>query len=252
MESELLVIEETSNTLDEAKKLASSKVPEDFEIMKQDILAEGRPERIIQIAHTQEEAQEKALAILPADARDAQITLSPEQVVNEQVEAHSETDAKYFSKQLRLPGAELLQMTLWKPGRKKFLMIEAVPGMYKLEIRLPVKCEVAYTPKARVRITARLKPRFRILEILNSSGTKDEKNHLIRELLKDRKIVDKIGKLAQYRRGGVSYLMWCKCGYPLVPSLLDLQKVQYLENDMSSFRYDCPQCHAFALEENYD
>lgn len=252
MESEILVIEESSNTLEDANKLVSSKVPVDFEIIKREILSEGKPERIIQTASTQAAAQEKALALLPADAMDVQSALTPEQVVNEQLEAFSQVDAKYFSKQLRLPGAELLQMTLQKPGRKQFLMIKALPGLYNLEIKLPAKCEVTFTPKARVRIRARLTTRSRIMEILNSPGSQDEKKSRIQGLLEDRKIVDKIGQLTNYRRGGTSFLWWCDCGYPKVPSLLDFQSHKQLSNDIDSYRYNCPRCHAYAMEENLD
>lgn len=252
MESEILIIEEASNTLEDANNLVSSKVPVDFEIIKREIISEGKPERIIQTASTQAAAQEKALALLPAEARDVQIALTPEKIVNEQLEALNEVGAKNYSRQLHLPGAELLQMTLLKPGRKQFLMVKALPGLYNLEVRLPAKCEVTFTPQARVRIRARLATRSRIMEILNSPGSQDEKKSQIRRLLEDRKIVDKIGQLTNYRRGGTSFLWWCDCGYPKVPSLLDFQSHKQQSNDIDSYRYNCPQCHAYAMEENLD
>ncbi len=252
MESEALVIEESADTLEEAKQLAGSKVPEDHEIVKHEILSEGKPEKISQSARTPEEAQEKALALLPPGARDVQSTLTPEQVINEQVQALDEASARMLPRQLLLSGAELLRVTLLKPPRKQFLMVQAVPGTYNREIKLPAKCEVTYTPKPRVRITARVKSRNRILEMLDSAEGKDEKNRRIRKLLEERKIVDKIGQLTNQRRGGIGFLLWCDCGYPLVPSLLDLEKVNYFDDGGSSFRYHCPHCHKFALEENYD
>ena len=155
------IIEVDADSLEEARKKAESQVPEDLQIISEEILSDGKPRCITGIADTIEAAFEEAESKLPAavESIDRKQLNAPVKKVTI-VEATDEQTARAQVEQSISSSARIESTKLKEIGKKGFLGMGKKPNTYEVQVFERAVVEIKYKKKAKIRVELHESPEF--------------------------------------------------------------------------------------------
>lgn len=145
-EEDTYEIQSEADTIDEAKKLLESQVPEGLGIVAYNVLADGRPKTVTGQGDSTEEAFTEAISRIPANTdiiEKREVTASECSI--QTVEAFDEATAKRAVR-----GGFVQNVKLVTPGSKGVLGIGKKPNRYEIEVIRRAAVEVTYKTQAKV------------------------------------------------------------------------------------------------------
>ena len=149
MKNQIIKVE--ADSLQEAKELVRTQIPEGFHLLTEQVISNGRHKTARGVSDTLEDAHKKAKTKVTAGADIIEIKEESfpklETIV---IEAYDELTAKMEAKQhLRIHGRVkgVLSMT---PGKKILFGISRKPNSYEIQAFYPAIVEITYREKAKI------------------------------------------------------------------------------------------------------
>jgi hypothetical protein len=144
-------IEVEASSLEEARELVQSQIPDGFRVLSEEVVSEVYKETARATADTIEVALEKVQSRVPrnADIIDTKVLTEAERSIFA-VEAFDEPSAREQVERQIAKSAKVEALRLVTPGRKGFLGIRKKPNQYEAEIVQQAAVEVTYKTKAKI------------------------------------------------------------------------------------------------------
>jgi len=146
MDGEEILLE--GDSLDDARR----RVTEGHCLVREEVLSDGSPRRAAGGGPTPEDALRQARGLVPDEAEilDEQLVAEPGDV-SFTVEAFTESDARTRAESSIRPGDIVTGVALQTEGSKGFLGIGRRPAVYKAAVRQVAHAEVTFRTRARIR-----------------------------------------------------------------------------------------------------
>ena len=159
-------IEVEADSLLEARKQIRSRIPENFEILSEKILSDGKIESARAVADTTEAAYEEALSKLPPEV---EVVERKELVAAHQknmiIEAFDEENARAQIGRKIGKNAKVVNAKLLKSGKKGFFGMGKKPNSYEFQVFQQAAVEIKYKKKAKIRVILHESPDFWISKL---------------------------------------------------------------------------------------
>lgn len=153
------ILEAEAKSLEEARKKILNQLPDDLDIISEDVISDGQPKTKKGVAETLEAAFKKASENLPSDSTilDKKVISNPEeQTFN--IDEFDENAAKSKAIGQITDSQTFRGISLETMGKKGFLGIGKKPNTYKIAIWQNAVVEVRYAQKAVVHVKLGKKP----------------------------------------------------------------------------------------------
>jgi hypothetical protein len=143
-------VEIQADSLEKARELINSKLPEGFSVISEHIVDYGKPKSTKCYADTLDEAYNKALK----KVKDLVITkrkdVTKPELKTLTIEAFDEDNAKEKALKLNGKSAVIKNIQLISQGKKGFLGFNKIPNIYEVDVFIQASVELIYTPKMKV------------------------------------------------------------------------------------------------------
>jgi hypothetical protein len=145
------IIEIEAESLEEARELVKSQIPEGLCLLSEKVISDGKPKTVKAFADTSKAAFAKAQSELPANASvlEKKELVAPEQKVIT-TEAFDEQSAKAQVGNQIGNSAIIKALKLTTSGKQGFLGIGKKPNQYNAEIFQQAVVEITYKTKAKI------------------------------------------------------------------------------------------------------
>jgi len=159
-------IEVEADSLIEARKQIQSRIPENFEILSEKILSDGKIESTRAVADTTEAAYHEALSKLPPEVE----VLERKELVaahqkNMIIEAFEEENARTQIGKKIGKNARVVNVKLLKSGKKGFFGMGKKPNSYEFQVLEQAAVEIKHKRKAKIRVVLQESPDFWIQKL---------------------------------------------------------------------------------------
>lgn len=151
-------IEVKADTIDEARKQVKSQIPQDLQIVTEEILSDGTTKSVKGVADTPEAASREAESKLPAEAEVVEKEIQQPVRLVVTVDAFDEQNARKHVEQDITPPARVEEVALKKPGKKGLFGMGKKPNTYDVHVVQPAVVEIKYKTKAVIRVELRESP----------------------------------------------------------------------------------------------
>ncbi len=145
------VLDIEANTLQEARNIIRSKMPQGYYLLSEKILSDGQPKSVRGIGETIEIACANAQNRVPNEAEiidTKELTVPHQSTIT--VEAFDEQSAENQARQQIAEDATVKMIQVVTHGKKGFWGIGRKPNTYEVSVFHPGKVEIAYRTKARL------------------------------------------------------------------------------------------------------
>jgi len=152
------IIEVEAETLEEARELVTSQIPEGFYLLSEQVISNGKPKAEKAVANTIEKAFVKARSAIPGNANileERKLTFPGTRVIK--VAASNKADAvTQVRTQHQVSNAAIIKsILLMIPGSNGVFGIGKRTPQYEVEISQPAEVEIIYQTKAKISVRIR-------------------------------------------------------------------------------------------------